>query len=76
MELKPGPDRSACNRKLLWAAALLWMVSFACRPIITVGWAEILILAGVILFALAPFLLRVYRAYLGIEDDSEDKKQK
>ncbi len=74
MESRVGPGRLPFNRKLLWAAILLWMVGFACRPIITVGWAEILILAGIILFAIAPFLLRAYRAYLGIKDDSEDTK--
>lgn len=76
MNFKLGPHRSAKKRKLLWSAAVLCVVSFACRPIITVGWAEILILAAIISFAMAPFLLKVYRAYLGIEEDAEDKKKK
>lgn len=71
MELKTGPGKSPFNRHLFWAVAVLWVAGYACRPIITVGWAEILILAGVISFAIAPFLLRAYRAYLGIEDDSK-----
>lgn len=75
MEFKLVPHRSAKKRKFLGAAGVLWMVSFACRPIITVGWAEILILAAIISFAMAPFLLKIYRAYLGIEEDAEDKKE-
>lgn len=47
--------------------------ALACRPLITVGWTELLILAGVIVFAISPFLFKVYRFFLRMEKEKEDE---
>lgn len=72
MGSKSAWEKQKGRHPLGWILASLWAASFACRPIITVGWAEILILAGIIVFAISPFLLKVYRAYLGVEDEPPD----
>lgn len=45
----------------------------ACRPAITVGWGEILIVTAVLLFVLAPLLLRIMRLRT---DNQKDKKER
>jgi len=72
MRSKSAWEKGKDRRHLVRIVASLGAAGFACRPIITVGWAEILILAGIIVFAISPFLLKVYRAYLGVEDEPPD----
>jgi len=41
----------------------LLTVSLACRPVLTIGWEEILILALLILVLIGPTLFRLYRRW-------------
>lgn len=45
----------------------------ACRPVVTIGWAEILILALIILIAFFPLLVKIIRFFLRMEEKKEDK---
>ncbi|MFO8036052.1 MAG: hypothetical protein R6U57_05450 [Anaerolineales bacterium] len=46
----------------------------ACRPVVTVGWSEILILALIILIAIFPLLVKIFRFYLRLEERKEDRE--
>jgi|GEM_PF-1752013 len=46
---------------------------FGCRPVIAVGWSEILILGLIIAFVLSPWLVKVLRFYL--RNQGQDKDQ-
>ncbi len=48
--------------------------ALACRPVITVGWSEILILALIILIAFFPLLLKIFRFYLRLEGKKRDRE--
>ncbi|MGB2962714.1 MAG: hypothetical protein WBB69_01875 [Anaerolineales bacterium] len=54
------------------SAGVLVISLLACRPVVTVGWGEILVLAGVLLFILAPLVLRVVRLFK--KDQGDEKK--
>ncbi|HSK87385.1 MAG TPA: hypothetical protein VK880_03470 [Anaerolineales bacterium] len=45
-------------KKSLW---LLVLMSFACRPVIAIGWEELLILVVLFVFLLGPPLYRLIR---------------
>jgi hypothetical protein len=45
--------------RLLIAASLIG--SLACRPVLTIGWTEILIIAGLILLLLGPALFKLFQ---------------
>lgn len=57
-------------------AAIVWGVSiFGCRPVIAVGWSEILILGLIIAFVLSPWLVKVLRFYLRNQEQDKDQRQ-
>lgn len=39
----------------------LFLLTAACRPVLTIGWSEIAILVVLILILLGPVLFRIYR---------------
>lgn len=41
--------------------AVLWALSLACRPVIAIGWGELIVLVAVIALLLGPLLWRLYR---------------
>lgn len=51
--------------------AIITISLLACRPVITVGWGEILIVTVVLLFVMAPLLIRILRIKT---DNQKDKK--
>lgn len=53
------PDPTSLKR-ILAAATLLGLSLLACRPVMTVGWEEILILVVLFLFLFGPPLFRFY----------------
>lgn len=60
--------------------ALLSLLSMllACRPVIAIGWEELLVLIVLIAFLLGPTLFKLYRLLDKIQKarDSEAKKKK
>jgi hypothetical protein len=56
-------------------AALLLLATLACRPVLTVGWGEILLIGGVLLFVLAPLLLRVGRFLIRLQDQKKSRDE-
>jgi len=59
----------------LWAPGAVGLAALACRPVITIGWAEIAIIAGVFVLLLAPFLVRVVRFLTRLEDKSSTEEE-
>jgi hypothetical protein len=46
---------------IFFGMVALWMPALACRPIIAIGWPELIILVVLIAFLLGPLLFRLYR---------------
>jgi membrane protein implicated in regulation of membrane protease activity len=67
-------DRSKTKRMHLIPipGAILLASMLACRPVITIGWTELAIIALIILVLFAPLLWRLFR-FLTREKDSGDK---
>lgn len=61
--------------KVLTAGAALVISTWACRPVLTVGWTEVLILGAVILFAISPLLVRLFRFYVRLKEGQEDQER-
>lgn len=60
----------------LWVPPLiLLLASLACRPVVTIGWSEILVLAVIILVLLGPFLWRLYRFWLAYQERQRGPKE-
>jgi len=45
----------------------------ACRPVLTVGWGEILIVAAVLLLVLTPLSIRILRFMADYQKDKKDQ---
>jgi hypothetical protein len=58
--------------------AALWISTFACRPIIAIGWPELIILTILIAILLGPLLFRLYRFIDKVQkaNRSEEKRKK
>jgi len=56
----------------LLIAALAVSMS-ACRPVLTVGWGEILIVAAVLLLVLTPLSIRILRFMADYQKDKKDQ---
>jgi hypothetical protein len=55
----------------------LWMVALACRPIIAIGWPELIILVILIGVLLGPLMFRLYRFLDKVQKASKaDGKEK
>jgi hypothetical protein len=50
------------NKRPLYALFLLLLSTFACRPLLAIGWNEFLILSGLIAVLLGPSLYRLIRS--------------
>ena len=62
------------NRDRIGLLAVVLTISLlACRPVITVGWGEILIVTAVLLFVLAPLLIRIMRLRTDNQKDKKDR---
>lgn len=59
--------------QVLVAAAVCGVSVFGCRPVIVVGWSEILILGLIIAFVLSPWLVKVLRFYLRNQEQDKDR---
>lgn len=58
------------------AAAGLLLGLLACRPVIAIGWGELLILFLLVAFLLGPLILRVARALSKLSDSQKGQDQK
>ncbi|GAB4416893.1 MAG: hypothetical protein Kow002_03050 [Anaerolineales bacterium] len=47
----------------------------ACRPVIAIGWGELVMLAVIMLFLAWPLLVRVYRVINRMQQEKEDEKE-
>lgn len=56
-------------------AAALLLGTMACRPVLTIGWGEMLILLVVLFLVLAPLILRVVRMVLKTGEEHPDRKK-
>ncbi len=54
-------------------AAVITINLLACRPVITVGWGELLIVTVVLLFVMAPLLIRIMRLRTDNQKDKKDR---
>lgn len=65
------------HRHLYVSIILLLLVMLACRPVIAIGWPELLTLLVIIAILLGPVLLRIYRTLEKLQKLREDEtKQK
>lgn len=62
--------------KIYITLAVLISSLLACRPIIAIGWTEIIIIVVLILVLLGPFLFRVYRFIDKVQKTSKNEKKK
>ena len=66
------------RRPIPFLFAALLLAACACRPVIAIGWSELLILLVVIAVLLWPLLLRIYRTLVALrraqEKSENDKK--
>jgi hypothetical protein len=55
--------------------AILLIGVLGCRPVIAVGWQEMVVLAGIVVILIGPLLFRLYRSWLGGQEvgDMEDE---
>jgi hypothetical protein len=56
----------------------LWMAVFACRPVIAIGWPELIVLILLIAILMGPLMFRLYRFLEKIRraGKAEEKKKK
>jgi hypothetical protein len=57
------------------AAGLLVLANLACRPVITIGWGELLLLGLVAALLLGPILLRFFRRRVERQDQDIRRDQ-
>ncbi|MBN1667115.1 MAG: hypothetical protein JW862_08495 [Anaerolineales bacterium] len=58
------------------ALPILLATNLACRPVLTVGWQEILILVIVVAILLGPALFRLYRRMAEFQDWKTNRQKK
>ncbi len=61
--------------KGIYPAAVLLLGTMACRPVLTIGWGEMLFLLVVLFLVLAPLILRVVRTVLRTGEEHSDRKK-
>ena len=66
------------HKSIVLAIASLLIATLACRPVIAIGWEELLIIIILVAFLLGPMLFRLYRFLDKVNrfKRSEEKKKK
>jgi hypothetical protein len=66
------------HHRILLSSTLLLTSLLACRPIIAIGWTEIIIIMVLIVVLLGPLLFRLYRFLDKVQkvNQAEEKKKK
>lgn len=63
------------HHHLAMASGILAISILACRPVITVGWGEILIVVGVALLVIGPLAIRFIRRVKSAAEDENDPEK-
>jgi hypothetical protein len=63
---------------VLLGITALWIAVFACRPVIAIGWPELIVLILLIAILMGPLMFRLYRFLDKVQKASkaEEKKKK
>jgi len=61
---------------VLLGITALWMAVFACRPVIAIGWPELIILILLIAILMGPLMFRLYRAIDKFQKASKTVRKK
>jgi hypothetical protein len=64
------------HRRIVAASGLLGLSLLACRPVMTVGWVEILILFVLVAFLFGPLLYRIFTWYQKFKSDQSGKENR
>ena len=59
------------RRRIALSLSLLAVSLLACEPVLAVGWPEILIISGLVVFLLGPPLYKLYRRWEKFKADLE-----
>jgi hypothetical protein len=59
---------------LLSAAGILLLALLACRPVMAIGWEELLAIALIIAFLLGPVLFRLARAWVKFQESLKKER--
>ena len=54
---------------------ILGLSLLACEPVIAIGWPEILIITGLVVFLLGPPLYKLYRRWEKFKSDNQPKNR-
>lgn len=63
------------DRSIIGATAGLLVSSLACRPVIAVGWSEMVILAIIVAIVISPLVFRILRLLAKIEKAKERESE-
>lgn len=69
----PGND---LTRTISPGAAAIILSLLSCRPVVTVGWWEIIIVGGLFLIVLGVPLLRLYRRWIEFRQEKHGDHQR
>jgi Flp pilus assembly protein TadB len=68
---------SASLNRIGSASGLLGLILLAsCRPVMTVGWVEILILIALVAFLFGPLLFRLFTWFQKYRSEERDKERR
>jgi len=65
------------RRNLLLPAALALLLSLlACRPVLAIGWDELLVIVLLVAFLLGPLLFRLSRSWAKFQESTKNQRKK
>ena len=64
------------TESISFSLIFLFLSLLACRPIIAIGWTEIIIIVVLVIVLMGPLLFRIYRFIDRINRASQDEKKK
>lgn len=64
------------NRAIIAPFSLIILSTLACRPVLTIGWSEMGILAVILIVLLGPSLFKFYKRFDEFKNWKNDKDEK
>ena len=64
------------HRRILLSSTTLLVSLLACRPIIAIGWTELIIIIVLVAVLLGPLMYRIYRFIDKVQKASRDGEKK
>lgn len=64
------------HRRILLSSTTLLLSLLACRPIIAIGWTELIIIIVLVTVLLGPLMYRIYRFIDKVQKASRDEEKK